>query len=33
LNPLCTVSMYQQVDAFAVLTHDGDLDGHGSRIP
>ncbi len=24
--------MYKQVDTFAFLAHDGDSDGHGSRI-
>lgn len=32
LNPLRVVRMCQQVDALAFLAHDGDSDGHGSRI-
>lgn len=31
-NPLGPVWMCEEVDAFALLTHDGNLDGHGSRI-
>jgi len=32
LNPLGAVRKCQQVDALAFLLHDGDSDGHGSRI-